>query len=399
MRFWKFWLGWCVAVSAVIAGVVVLAFCARNTASSPAPVRAAAASPVARPAAAPPIRPAGSAGPFMLPGFSDTGFQPGSVTFASADEGWTLGSLLPCAAKACPALRHTADGGRSWQSLPAPPAQADTLVFADARDGWAYGQGRGGIWSTHDGGQNWHPVDVPGVPAGQYWSVAEAGGSVRAATVADGGPDGSTVLVLGSPAASDHWTVTRLNLQIGGGPVPTAQLVLSGDTGWLVVDNRVVESGARLVDGVWTPWTPPCQSSEGPVSLAAASAVDVVALCQVGLWSDWAGNQVYTSSDGGDDFHRVSTVSPQVGDVTLIGEPTPQDIVVGVDNRLLTSADGGYHWTSTFTAPVSITGNSGFAGSGPGYVVLQQSGARTTTSRLLLTRDRGRTWVPVTFPG
>jgi hypothetical protein len=390
MRYWKFWLGWCVAVLVVIAGAVALVLGTRHSAGSHP-----ASSAAARPAASRFPRPAGAPSPPpAAPRFSDTGFQPGSVTFVSADEGWTLGSVLPCPAAACPALRHTADGGRSWLSLPAPPAQADTLVFADPRDGWAYGQGRGGIWSTHDGGGSWHPVDVPGVPAGQFWSVAEASGQVRAATVAGG----STVLVLSSPVASDHWTVTRLQMQLGGGPVPTAQLVLSGDTGWLVVDNRVVQSGARLVGGAWTPWTPPCQSSAGPVSLAAASVRDVAALCQVGLWSDWVGNQLYTSADGGVGFHRVSTVSPQVGDVRLIGEPTAEDIVVGVDNRLLTSSDGGYHWTATFTAPAPVTGDSGFAGDGPGYVVLRQSdAAHATTSRLLLTRDRGRTWIPVTF--
>src|SRR5262249_53199625 len=111
-------------------------------------------------------KPAGSAGPPLPGGAVPAGFQPQSVTFISASDGWVLGSA-PCGARDCLAVLRTGDGGKTWRSVPAPPADLTTLggkpgiyqlVFADSRDGLAYGPR---LYATHDGGSAWQRVRLP----------------------------------------------------------------------------------------------------------------------------------------------------------------------------------------------------------------------------------------------
>src|SRR5450755_3215052 len=41
-----------------------------------------------------------------------SGFEPASVSFVSANDGWVLGSTVPCFAAVCTSMVRTADGGR-----------------------------------------------------------------------------------------------------------------------------------------------------------------------------------------------------------------------------------------------------------------------------------------------
>src|SRR6185437_2971484 len=59
-----------------------------------------------------------------------SGFNPASVTFISAADGWVLGSA-PCANPVCTSVVRTTDGGRSWSDVPAPTEKLST----DGRDG------------------------------------------------------------------------------------------------------------------------------------------------------------------------------------------------------------------------------------------------------------------------
>ena len=78
-----------------------------------------------------------------------------------------------CAADGIIEARATADGGLQWAKATAPPAPwggvapngsgnvpldgVTRVLFANAKDGWAYGPG---LWATHNGGVSWHEIST-----------------------------------------------------------------------------------------------------------------------------------------------------------------------------------------------------------------------------------------------
>ena len=367
-----------VAAVAVAAGILVRGAGPSPSVGGPSPVvspassvPSAVASPspaasTAAPTATPPASPAPSAAPSTVPpspsrapgagpvgGPVPAGFEPRSVTFVSASDGWVLGSAT-CAGQPCAAIVRTTDGGRTWQGIPAPKATInDTPVgpsggvsdlrFADPLDGWAFGPD---LWATHDGGSTWHKLTLPGATANAgVWALETAGGAVHAAFEGAG-----AIGIATSPAGSDDWTVSRTTVDFGAGPVPTAQLVLHGTSGWLVEVDRTVIGGARLDHGAWTPWQPPCRDANGPAALAAAGASDLVAVCDVGVWSTPTGVHLYTSVDGGTSFREAASKVP-VFDIQAVSEPAPSTILVagslsGVGSAIVASSDGGRTWAA-----------------------------------------------------
>src|SRR2546423_4473984 len=199
-------------------------------------------------------------------------FSAASVTFVSLRTGWVLGTA-PCPTPPCTRLFRTSDGGQTWVSIPAPPAplseEHETGVreirFANLSDGWAY---QPDLWATHDGGAHWAQQSI-----GQVLALETAAGVVHAV----GGPDNeaNAFTIRTSPVHSDGWRQSDTTVPSGAGPVAQVNLVLHGDTGWLVGIDRTVTGGARLEGGRWVPWQPPCTDTGGGVMLAAPPPADV----------------------------------------------------------------------------------------------------------------------------
>src|SRR5579859_2929759 len=94
------------------------------------------------------------------------GFDPVSFTAISDQEFWLLGTA-PCSNPVCTSIVRTTDGGAHFVGIPAPVAPlalgtrsgVSELRFANSRDGFAgpAAFATGEIWSTHDGGEHWHP--------------------------------------------------------------------------------------------------------------------------------------------------------------------------------------------------------------------------------------------------
>ena len=240
-----------------------------------------------------------------------TDFRVVSATFANADAGWLLGSAT-CAGSPCTAIVRTLDGGRTWAGIPAPNVVVivtgdaelpgvSAVRFADASNGWAFGPD---LWATHDGGATWHKVTLPGPSADAHVMTLEAAAGVVHAVYIEANA-GGPILIASSPVGSDTWIVSPTTVPIGAGPVPHAQLVLSGNAGWLVEVDRVVVGGARLESGLVDPLQPPCSTARGPATLAATSASDLVAACDVGLWSAPTGVHLFVSADGGTTFREI----------------------------------------------------------------------------------------------
>lgn len=328
------------------------------------------------------------------------GFQPASATFVSATDGWVLGTA-PCTSPPCTSVLRTRDGGATWVGIAAPPAPLTNgttagvahMRFADPFDGWAYGATDVGsvLYATHDGAASWHAVTLP--VAGQLSALESAAGTVHAVVISSSGP----VRILSAPAHTDDWTVSPTTLQAGAGPVPHAQLVLNGSSGWVVEVDRTVVGGARLSNGVWTAWKPPCTDVQGPAVLAASSPLQLVATCQVGLWSTPQGEHLFTSHDGGATFAESTGPADPTDGSVAIATPAPGVVVAGAAS-LVATFDGGASWRTVYDGGGSggrTAVEVGFTTPTHGIAVL---GDPSHHSTLVRSSDGGHTWEPVTFP-
>jgi hypothetical protein len=188
-----------------------------------------------------------------------------------------------------------------------------------------------------------------------------------------------------------------MTLPFGAGPVPSVQLVLSGDAGWVLQNDRTVVNGARLRNGTWAKWTPVCTDVVGPAYLAASSATDFVAACDVGLWGDPKGGHLYLSTDGGVTATEIGTQIPGTLAGQIASGAAGSAVVVtgGTDATLLEATfDRGRTWTTVLDFQAMNVVDLGFTTADQGVVVaLEASGA----SQFLMTRDGGHTWEAVTF--
>jgi hypothetical protein len=338
------------------------------------------------------------------------GFSPVSVTFVSLRTGWVLGTAQ-CGSRRCTSLLRTVDGGATWAGIPAPGAPLSQgpgspgvshIRFANLEDGWAFDPQ---LWATHDGGAHWHQLTINGVQPGSAVVALEAAGGVVHADIL-GGPSLSMAT---SAVDTDGWAVAPTTVPVGAGPVPSAQLILQGGTGWLLEDDRTVVGGARLDHGRWVAWQPPCSKSNGPATLAASSATDVVAVCDEGQWGPPSppATRVYLSSDGAVTFHQAATLPAEYSSLGVVASPAAGVIVVGTYRTatqasappavLVASFDGGASWVSvaTFEATGAWT-DLGFTSPTQGVAVLASSPG-SASGTLVMTTDSGHTWKPLAF--
>ncbi len=386
---------------------------APSSAASPSPSQTTSASPsgsietatpaasASTPSATPTAIPSATVAAEPLP----ADFQAMSVTFVSPDEGWVLGSVA-CGAKRCPAVGHTLDAGRSWTALDAPAttinvhpgdAQAETGIgairFADPRDGWAFGPE---LWATHDGGHTWVRSIVPGASDHSGVLTLETARGTTHAVLYDQQAGGFRVAT--SPVAQDGWRLVPPVLPVGAGPVPSVQLVLAADAGWILQNDRTVVNGARFVSGEWQSWQPMCADAAGPAYLAASSALDVVAVCDVGLWAKPQGGHLFVSRDGGASFSETGTrIAASLGGA--VASPGTTTIVAAAAGSggtgLEGSFDGGATWSAVLDLGQAQAVDLGFTTQTQGVVIATSSGGGA--GRLFMTRDGGRTWQAVTF--
>ena len=332
-------------------------------------------------------------------------FQPLSVTFVSADMGWVLGSAAGCASDTCPVvIVRTLDGGRTWTRIAAPATSlafagdyqagsgVSNLRFADPLDGWAFGPG---LWATHDGGRTWKQLSISGLSGGV--AALEASAGAVQVVAYDGA---QSFRIASSPVSSDALKVSAITVAIGAGPAAAVQLVLQGQTGWLLENDRVVTAGARLVGGTWQAWQPPCFDVTGPAVLAAANAQDVTAACNVGEWGTPQGEHLYRSPDGGLTFAETGPRMP-VDWITAIAAPSASTIVAAgsVTNgfEVVASHDGGLTWTVVLGPSQGWVSYLGFTTASQGVLITSDVGGDQGHSQLLMTRDGGHTWTPVRF--
>ena len=392
----------CGAAPSLLALAALLAACGGTTthptptsgtamaSASPSPVASASASATASPSTPAPTPIAG--------------FEAASVTFVSSQDGWVLGTVGGSLA-----LARTQDGGTTWTSVTPPPTGFYTgsgstgvsgIRLANQQDGWAYGYD---LFATQNGGASWTQVALPGL------NSSTGGTPIQDLETSDGSVDavitGSSGFVIDTaPDGSNAWTSSPTTLAYGAGPVPDAQLVLQGSSGWVVENDRGVARGARLQSGSWATWTPPCTATGGPAVLAPSSAANLFAVCSQGIWASGPVSvRAYVSTTAGSSFTELASAlpftSPQVGrygdSPPAAASPSTSVLAVGNGGDILTSFDGGSTWSNTYAGAGSTSLDYvGFTTSSEGVAI--EASPTSSTGLLVMTRDGGHTWAAVT---
>jgi len=349
-----------------------------------------------------------------------TGLSVFSASFSAVGEVWVVG--YDAATGGPPQLLHTTDSGATWAHAAGPADIGDSLYtidFADGSNGWIVGtttDGTNALFSTHDHGQTWSHVVLTGdgtiYPMSAHVDAFTATVHVVALQQAT---DTVALTFFSSPAGTDAFTESALQMQPGAGPVYQGRAVFArqaapnGATGWYVYNDRLFTDAARLVDGAWEPWSPPC-SGQGETAEVADIAVsaDGATLAVACSPSGFAGTpgpaHIVVSRDGGDTFTPAEVLPAlSVGvdapptTVSFVAVPAGDTIVVGynstdgVTTYIERSTDGGGTWSDIAHPEAGAIG--GLIGFNPNAQdLLVQVG---DASQVMLTTDGGQSWAVV----
>jgi photosystem II stability/assembly factor-like uncharacterized protein len=391
-------------------GIVVAAVLLAGCSTRPvAPTKAHATTSPSALTPAPTLTPSPSPSP-SPPGADLTAasVRPESVTFISADVGWTLGLSL-CGNTPCLRLAKTVDAGASWSWLPSgglsvlSTASQWQLRFADSQDGWISGSL---LLATHDGGRNWTRIKFAGLE-GSNSSVGalEAADGRVYAEIAEGiepntnGP----VVLFESPVNVDSWhPVTGVTTGPAGfpGEISVAQGVF-----WVALHPAIVTAQGsqalsalyRSLNGVtWHSEPEPCPP-DTVASMAAATSARVFVVCAGGGAAGSQEKSAYVSNNSGASYVRVAD-PPFGGDFEAVAA-SPASVSVGAASgatEIYASFNDGLTWTTTLGFGDGGLGLSdlGFTTATQG-VVIHGSPAYPDSLQLLMTRDGGRQWVAV----
>jgi hypothetical protein len=349
-------------------------------------------------------------------------FQPSSVTFVSAADGWVIGQAgTPgtCAnadGYICTSVARTADGGQSWQGSHAPdtgvpsgPTGVSGIRFLNAADGWAFGPE---LWATDDGGNSWTQVNTSGM---RVTDLEASGGRAyalfAACTTRTSGfaQDCTSYTLMTAAAGTNDWTPVggATSGLTDGGAAASAVLELWGSTGYLLAPNGTLYSGP--IGGSWSQvGTAPCQPGTaqanglpGAAQLALADSTQLAIACNGTSAS--SPPALYMSDDGGARWTQPPAAAwSDISDLGDFGITT--SLGAAPDGTLTLATTAGIYvlpadvdrWESS-----SVTGAQAPPG-GFSYVGMTSDDqgvavpADTSLHQIWMTRDGGQTWNPAT---
>jgi photosystem II stability/assembly factor-like uncharacterized protein len=344
-------------------------------------------------------------------------FEPWSTSFVSTSRGFVLGTRrcswsLGSADGACRAtLLATSDAGAKWQTLPVPrvslaevnetPATVTSVTFADRDDGWLAGAS---LWATHDGGQHWTRIAIPGPPESALLSDVVASGGwayVALSTI-------NRVTLLRTPVGADDWQAVPGNLPHGKYGADVEALTAVGGNVWLglgVTGSPEYQLWEARPGSALIYRGNPCAKA-GPQhiginSMTATSPNDLVISCGPG--------KLDTSTDGG--AHLTPVPAPKGGDylAPMASPPGRPDTIVmtwpsnygGVappSNRpswIDQSANDGRTWTRVYYHDgLAGWGDPQFVSPEDGWIIHGYPG---TTDQLMRTTNAGATFTAIRF--
>ena len=336
-------------------------------------------------------------------------FEPGSVSFISASQGFVLGTA-PCTTLPCTAtLVTTANGSKTWAATSAPPApfasasspssgSVSKALFANANDGWVYGPT---LWATYNGAESWATVKL----GGPVYLLAASGHEVYAVV---GGCSPSarncptpTLRLERAAVGSATWhTVPGVS-----GYGTTAVLTANSADAWVSFAPK--GAGAVMIwrssnsGGAWQRLPNPCYEPSQATDLEGMASPGgglLFELCAGNPGAGQEGKSLWASSNGGTSGHVVSQL-PLGGLALDITAPTRREILVTAVSGasfVYRSTNGGSTWaTHAFADGGAGFYDFAFATPSFGGAVEGSPADGPNGARLIETSDGGATWSPV----
>jgi photosystem II stability/assembly factor-like uncharacterized protein len=346
------------------------------------------------------------------------------LTWISDQRGWAL-AAAPCATGLCPRLASTRNGGHTWQALPDPPvhipygtpdcpqaACVSHLRFATPAVGYLFGPA---LYQTSDGGRTWQPV-----PSRPVESLEPSAGTVVRVVYDHGGcPGPCDRLVQETTAGSGTWHTLLRIPAASAGYSPVGQLVRQGTAVMYLPLYGHLAGGAGSAHALilstadagqtWQQRPDPCggtgANEHDAIDMAAAPGGFAAVLCapRSGTGSTF----VVTSADGGASWSLPRLIPGGTRHyLALIAAASPANLVVGTavacgqglfPYRLVTSTDGGRHWSTEVTGTTQISPEW----PGPSFLGFEDAGVGRWISGahdIWTTRDAGRRWRELPFP-
>jgi hypothetical protein len=303
-------------------------------------------------------------------------FAASSVTFVSTQTGWVIGQAGtpgqcgPPDRYICTSVAATDDAGATWRGVPAPVTGApdggtgiSQIRSLDGASGWAFGPQ---LYATHDGGRTWARIATHGMRVTGLETVNGAAFAIWArcaGTGPDFAADCTSFSLYSSPAGQDDWTPVRGATGLSGraGATASAQLVLTGDRGYLLAPDGELISGPITSPARWRPvltragapvmlpCTPDAAEAGGhPLRAMLASTGPGLALLCAGQGS--GGTQaktLYYSADGGRTWNPAGPVPARGIAMSLSGTPDGPVLVAtsdGIDVSAHPPGNGTLGW-------------------------------------------------------
>lgn len=96
-----------------------------------------------------------------------------NVAFSDPSHGWLLAAPTSNVNRV-PNLYASSDAGNSWQRLPDPPSDANTLSFRGPTEAWlgSFGPAQPHVYTSMDAGQSWQRRDLPTQSGGSWDATA-----------------------------------------------------------------------------------------------------------------------------------------------------------------------------------------------------------------------------------
>jgi hypothetical protein len=339
-------------------------------------------------------------------------FEPGSVSFISASQGFVLG-VSPCTTEPCTAtLVTTANGSKTWAATAAPPApfasasspssgSVSKVLFANASDGWVYGPT---LWATYNGTQSWAKVKL----GGPVYLLATSAHEVYA-VVGSCSPSAHNCptptlrlerATVGSVGSSAWHTIAGVS-----GYGTTALLTAKSANVWVSFSPK--SAGAVMTwrssnsGSTWQRLPNPCYQPSQATDLAGTASPGgniVFELCAGNPGAGQEGKSLWESTNGGKSGHVVSQL-PLGGLALSIAAPSRDDILVTAVSGasfVYRSTNRGSTWaTHTFADGGSGFYDFAFATRSFGNTVEGSPADGPNDARVLETTDGGVTWSPV----
>jgi len=329
-----------------------------------------------------------------------SGFEPETAAAVGARDYWIFGDYR-CSSGWCPALVRSTDAGGHFARIAGPPLTSQgttpTLVFANARDGYAYTWTQSPLYVTHDGGTSWRRIS-----GGSAVALAVGGREVYAVTARCSDARGCrSFRFRRSTVAREDWHSLSLPLRSG---LPFS-LAAHSDHLWLLGETNsgkhYLDRLARSMNGgrTFAVRAGPCFADLGGRIVPAGDGV-VWAVCPSGMMAG-----LTQSTNGGRSFTARSFHDP--GGLRLPALTNGASLVTtshhgavlyrGVEGPLLRTVDAGGHWIRA--AGTGHLGDVLWLGFSTHRVGAAVAASRSHPGRILFLRtaDGGATWhsVPV----